>query len=145
MAADPAGRGAGQRRSPLALLTRRLLKPVWPDGAYLASLTLALIFLTYPALGFVNRFEFHEEVLVVPLLLLAFLWLETGRLRWMSVALLLALLCKEDVGLTVAAFGLFVAWRQREAGGSGSLGPRSGCLVVGCAAGDHPRLSRRAF
>lgn len=99
---------------PLALLTKRLVKPAWPDGAHLASLALGLIFLTYPALGFVNRFEFHEEVLVVPLLLLAFLCLETGRLRWMSVVLLLALLCKEDVGLTVAAFGLFVAWRQRD-------------------------------
>ena len=99
---------------PLALLTRRLLKPSWPDGAHLASLVLALVFLTYPALGFVNRFEFHEEVLVIPLLLLAFLCLEARRTRWMSAALLLALLCKEDVGLTVAAFGLFIAWRQRD-------------------------------
>ena len=99
---------------PLALLAKRLLKPVWPDGAHLASLALALIFLTYPALGFVNRFEFHEEVLVVPLLLLAFLCLEARRSRWMSAALLLALLCKEDMGLTVAAFGLFIAWRQRD-------------------------------
>ena len=131
---------------PLALLTRRLLKPSWPDGAYLASLVLALVFLSYPALGFVNRFEFHEEVLVVPLLLLAFLCLETRRPRWMSAALLLALLCKEDVGLTVAAFGLFVAWRQRDSRRIGyRLGHDRRRLVACCAAGDHPSLSRRAF
>ena len=99
---------------PLALLTRRLVKPAWPDGAHLASLAIALIFLTYPALGFVNRFEFHEEVLVVPLLLGAFWALETRRLRVMSLALALAMLTKEDVGLTVAAFGLWAWWCGRQ-------------------------------
>ena len=94
---------------PLALLARRRLSV----NPYLLSLVLALIFLTYPALGFVNRFEFHEEVLVVPLLLAAFLALESRRAGWMSLALLLALLCKEDVGLTVAAFGVFAWWRAR--------------------------------
>ncbi len=57
---------------PLALLARRRLRPHWPQGAHLAALLLAAIYLTYPALGFVNRFEFHEEVFAVPLLLLAF-------------------------------------------------------------------------
>ncbi len=97
---------------PLALLARRRLS-VTPR---LLSLLLALIFLTYPALGFVNRFEFHEEVLIVPLLLAAFLALEARRAGWMSLALLVALLCKEDVGLTVAAFGLFAWWRARSFG-----------------------------
>lgn len=92
---------------PLALLARRRIAAT----PRLLSLALALIFLTYPALGFVNRFEFHEEALAVPLLLAAFLALETRRAGWMSLALLLALFCKEDAGLTVAAFGLF-AWRR---------------------------------
>ncbi len=99
---------------PLALLARRQLLPHWPQGAHLAALLLAGIYLTYPALGFVNRFEFHEEVFAVPLLLLAFWALEARRLGWMSLALLLALLTKEDVGLTVAAFGLW-AWRRGRA------------------------------
>ncbi len=98
---------------PLALLARRRLLPHWPQGAHLAALLLALIYLTYPALGFVNRFEFHEEIFAVPLLLLAFWALEARRLGVMSVALLLALLTKEDVGLTVAAFGLWAWWRGR--------------------------------
>ncbi|MEZ4767156.1 MAG: DUF2079 domain-containing protein [Caldilineales bacterium] len=100
---------------PLAVLARRRISAT----PYLFSLVLALIFLTYPALGFVNRFEFHEEVLVVPLLLAAFLALDMRRSGWMSLALLLALLCKEDVGLTVAAFGLFAWWRARAASGNG--------------------------
>lgn len=98
---------------PLALLARRRLLPHWPQGAHLAALLLALIYLSYPALGFVNRFEFHEEVFAVPLLLAAFWALEARRLVVMSLALLLAMLTKEDVGLTVAAFGLWAWWRGR--------------------------------
>jgi uncharacterized membrane protein len=98
---------------PLALLARRQLLPHWPQGAHLLALLLALIYLTYPALGFVNRFEFHEEVFAVPLLLLAFWALEARRPGVMSLALTLALLTKEDVGLTVAAFGLWTCWRGR--------------------------------
>lgn len=97
---------------PLAWLTRRLLLPHGPGGAHLLALLLALAYLAAPALGFTNRFEFHEEVLAVPLLLLAFWWLENERPWPMSAALLLATLCKEDVGLTVAAFGLWAAWRK---------------------------------
>jgi uncharacterized membrane protein len=98
---------------PLALLARRQFLPHWPRGAHLAALLLALIYLSYPALGFVNRFEFHEEIIAVPLLLLAFWALEARRLGVMSVALLLAMLTKEDVGLTVAAIGLWSWWRGR--------------------------------
>lgn len=101
---------------PLALLARRRLQEVWPQQAHLAALALALIYLTYPALGFVNRFEFHEETLAVPLLLAAFYWCETKRLGWMNAALALTLLVKEDAGLTVAAFGLWLVWRSRGSG-----------------------------
>ncbi|MFZ2486977.1 MAG: DUF2079 domain-containing protein [Anaerolineae bacterium] len=98
---------------PLALLARRRLWLFWPRTAHLAALLLALVYLTYPALGFINRFEFHEEVLAVPLLLAAFYWLDSGRTGWMSVALALTLLVKEDAGLTVAAFGAWIWWRSR--------------------------------
>ncbi|MEA3335914.1 MAG: DUF2079 domain-containing protein [Chloroflexota bacterium] len=98
---------------PLVALARQILTPLWPRGSRVSSLVLAALFLTYPALGFVNRFEFHEEVLVVPLLLLAFWALEAERPGILCVSLFLSLLCKEDIGLTVAAFGLFVWWRKR--------------------------------
>jgi uncharacterized membrane protein len=57
-------------------------------------------------------------VFAVPLLLVAFWALEARRLGWMSLALLLAMLTKEDVGLTVAAFGLWTWWRGRKEIGS---------------------------
>ena len=98
---------------PLALLARHRLQASWPEQAPLAALGLALIYLTYPALGFVNRFEFHEETLAVPLLLTAFWLHEVKRRGWLSMTLLLVLLVKEDAGLTVAAFGLWMAWRGR--------------------------------
>jgi uncharacterized membrane protein len=107
---------------PLALLAHRRLLLHWPQGAHLAALLLAAIYLTYPALGFVSRFEFHEEVFAVPLLLAAFWALEARRLGTMSLALALALLTKEDVGLTVAAFGLWVWWRERRGDGSRTCG-----------------------
>lgn len=96
---------------PLAWLARRRLLSAWPEAAHFFALLLAVIYLTYPALGFVNRFEFHEEALAVPLLLLAFCFLDKQRLGAMSLTLLLTLLCKEDMGLLVAAFGAF-AWQR---------------------------------
>ncbi|MEI2691384.1 MAG: DUF2079 domain-containing protein [Anaerolineae bacterium] len=131
---------------PLALLARRQLQPHWPQGAHLAALLLAAIYLSYPALGFVNRFEFHEEVFAVPLLLLAFWALEARRPGVMSLALLLTLLTKEEVGLTVAAFGVWAWWRgrglqhpvtlsgsDRQPREGGRLGPMKTVQAVGLA------------
>jgi uncharacterized membrane protein len=132
---------------PLALLARRRLLPHWPQSAHLAALLLALIYLSYPALGFVNRFEFHEEVFAVPLLLLAFWALEARRLGVMSLALLLAMLTKEDVGLTVAAFGLWAWWRGRSSpqrARSGDRPEHSAVPVTLSGSGTQPSPARDA-
>ncbi len=75
--------------------------------------TLALIFagvyLFYPLIGFVNRFDFHPLVFTIPLFLLAFDLLESDHTFWASVCILLALMLREDVGFTVFAFGLYAA------------------------------------
>lgn len=82
-------------------------------GSSAAGLVFALAYLMYPAVGYVNRFDFHWEATVIPLLLAAADWMEEGRLGWASACLALALLCKEEIGLTVAAFGLVAALRGR--------------------------------
>ncbi len=69
------------------------------------ALLFPLLYLLYPALGFINRFDFHAEAFTTPFLLVA-LWLwEEARYGWASLPLLLALSCREEVGLVIALWG----------------------------------------
>ncbi|WP_433545735.1 DUF2079 domain-containing protein [Streptomyces sp. CA-294286] len=67
--------------------------------------------------------DFHEIAFAVPLL--AFSAVALGQRRWWAGALWAAplLLVKEDLGLTLAAVGAYIAWqgwRERRAGGDGA-------------------------
>lgn len=93
---------------PLFVLARRKL------GSAGAGLVFALCGLFYPPLGFVNRFDFHFEVVAIPLLLAAYERLDAGDLRKSSWLLGAALLAKEEVGLVVAGFGLMAAVVHRK-------------------------------
>jgi uncharacterized membrane protein len=77
-----------------------------------AALACAAVYLLNPALGHLNLFEFHPEVLSTPALLFAFLALREGRVRRTLGFALLALLGKEDVALVVGTMGLY-AWTVR--------------------------------
>lgn len=57
--------------------------------------------------------QFHEVALALPLLALALEAYVEGRLRTAVVAGALLVFVKEDMGLTVFAFGLVLAWRFR--------------------------------
>ncbi|MDF9277203.1 DUF2079 domain-containing protein [Arthrobacter sp. EH-1B-1] len=57
--------------------------------------------------------QFHEVALALPLLALALEAYIEGRLRTAVVAGALLVFVKEDMGLTVFAFGLVLAWRFR--------------------------------
>lgn len=75
-------------------------------GEERSALLFALVYLLYPALGFINRFDFHALALAVPLLL-AGLWAwDSQRPALASLWLILALTCREEVGLTIAAWAL---------------------------------------
>jgi uncharacterized membrane protein len=78
-----------------------------------AGLVFASVYLLYPAVGYINRFDFHWEATVIPLLLAAATLVDEARLGWASLCLALALFGKEEIGLTVAAFGLVTALRGR--------------------------------
>lgn len=67
-------------------------------------------YLASPAVQWNVQGTFHPEQLVVPLLIGAFLLFARGRDRWALVLVVLALLAKEDVGLIVVPFGLFIWW-----------------------------------
>lgn len=77
------------------------------------GLLFPLLYLLYPALGFIVRFDFHAEAFATPLLLFG-LWLwEEARYAPASLALLLALSCREEVGLTIALWAALEALAAR--------------------------------
>lgn len=73
------------------------------------GLTIAFCALAYPPLGFLNRLDFHAEVIVVPLLIAAYERIDAHDLRKAGIFLGLALLGKENIGLSVAALALVIA------------------------------------
>jgi uncharacterized membrane protein len=77
------------------------------------AIAVAACALLYPPLGFINRFDFHFEVFALPMLVAAYERLDAEDLRGATLWMGLALLAKEDAGLTVAALGLFVAVMHR--------------------------------
>jgi uncharacterized membrane protein len=89
-------------------------------GGSLAGLAVAAAYLAFPALQWAAVWSFHPETLAAGFLGLAALAADRQRWRAMAGWLLLALLCKEDVGLVVAGFGALL-W----ATGHASVGRRT--------------------
>lgn len=80
------------------------------------ALTIAFCALAYPPLGFVNRAEFHAEVIAVPLLIAAYERMDANDLKIAGIFLGLALLGKENIGLSVSALGLLTAFYHKHWG-----------------------------
>lgn len=94
---------------PLYLLVRR-----WADGRGWLGLLVVAVYFMSPALEGVVISDFHEVAPAPLFLLWALYWLEERRVVWGTVALVMALACKEDVALTVSAVGLATALRSKE-------------------------------
>jgi len=92
---------------PLYRLARRRLNSPW------LALAVAAAYLLYPAIGFTERFDFHPEALAIPAFIAAFEALDHDDLKIASLWLLVPLLSKENLGFSVAAFGLYAALRER--------------------------------
>jgi uncharacterized membrane protein len=93
---------------PVFLLTRKYL-PEWPMFAAL----MAAAYLLSPALLGLNIFDFHPVSLATPLLLYAILALTYKRFVWFLIACVLACMCKEDIPLAVAVFGILLIWKYK--------------------------------
>ncbi len=78
------------------------------------ALAIAAVFFLFPALQYVNLFEFHEVSLAVPLLAFALCFMLQRRTWPLLICLGLALLAKEEIGIAVAAFGAYMALAQRQ-------------------------------
>ncbi|MFA6033569.1 MAG: DUF2079 domain-containing protein [Myxococcota bacterium] len=73
-----------------------------------AGVALSAVFLLHPSLGYTNIFDFHPEILLVPLFTFAFYFLRHGGINKALLCILLALMVKEEVAITVGAFGVYI-------------------------------------
>ena len=78
-----------------------------------AGLAFAIAYLLYPATGWLTLNEFHPVAFACPLLLYAFWFLDEDRLFAFGLFAAVAITTKEEVGLTVASFGLWYAFSRR--------------------------------
>ena len=95
---------------PVYLLAKHKL-----DSTFL-GLAFGLLYLFYPPVGFVNRYDFHPVATVIPLFLWAVYLIERDRYWTAAVPLALALVCKEDIGVTVSALGVYLAVCRKRPG-----------------------------
>ena len=70
-------------------------------------------YLIYPPTLYVNLTDWHEIALAPPLLAFAIWFMLNNRYRWMLAMLLVALLVREEIGLIVSAFGLYLVLVHR--------------------------------
>ncbi|MFA5505321.1 MAG: DUF2079 domain-containing protein [Vulcanimicrobiota bacterium] len=74
------------------------------------SLVVAGVYLAHPAVGFLNRFDFHPVAVMAPALLFAVLYLEEAKPIPYTLALLATLACTEAAGFTVIALAVTALW-----------------------------------
>ncbi|HEX6664348.1 MAG TPA: DUF2079 domain-containing protein [Gaiellaceae bacterium] len=92
---------------PVFLLARKHL------ASTRAGLGFALVYLLYPATGWLTLNEFHPVALATPLLLVAFWYLDEDRLLPFALFAVAASACKEEIALVVAGFGVWYAFAHR--------------------------------
>ncbi|KAM3096249.1 DUF2079 domain-containing protein [Phormidesmis sp. 146-35] len=80
--------------------------------------TIALTYLLYPLLFNLNLFDFHPEVIALPLILTSVWAARSDRVGWFTVCIILSLGCRDALSLTVAAMGfwLLVFEKKRKCG-----------------------------
>ncbi|WP_392531730.1 DUF2079 domain-containing protein [Nostoc sp. C117] len=72
------------------------------------AVAIAFVYLLYPLVFNVNLFDFHPEVIAIPLLLTAVLAAQLGQVGWFCLNIFLVLGCKAVLSLTVAAMGVWL-------------------------------------
>ena len=72
------------------------------------AMAIATAYLLYPVVYNANLFDFHPEVIAVPLLLSAVLAARLENIAWFCVCIILTLGCKAVLSLTVVAMGIWL-------------------------------------
>jgi len=100
--------GIGLAVPPLFWLTQKISR----SGSL--AVGLCLLYLSGPFLNAMSVFDFHPEVLAIPLFLWGLWFLETGRPRIFLATCLLALSLKEDVPIALTALGAVLVFQKPE-------------------------------
>jgi uncharacterized membrane protein len=79
----------------------------------LAAVAIALLYLLYPALQQAVAIDFHAVTFTASFLLFTLYFMYTRRTGWLLVFALLSILCKEEIGIVIAMFGLWSMVFQR--------------------------------
>jgi uncharacterized membrane protein len=90
---------------PLWALARRRLDAGW-------AAVIAVAYLLYPAVGYVNLYEFHPPAFAAFFLAVMWYYFSVRRFLPFLAAAVLSMLCQENVFLAVGMCGL-LAWRQK--------------------------------
>lgn len=98
--------GLGSAAFPLFWIARQRL------SGQVVPLMLSLCYLAYPALGFLNLYDFHPIAFSIPLLLVAYWALMQKRTGLFWVCVLLALATKEELVVPIGAWGLTCLLRR---------------------------------
>ena len=92
---------------PLYLLANKILNSK-------TALAVTAAYLLYPALHWVNWFDFHPIAFLAPFFIAAFYFYEEKKYWWMALFLMLAASTQEDAVLVVLFFGLYLLFFRKE-------------------------------
>jgi len=70
------------------------------------GLAIVFIYLIYPAVGYVNLFEFHPQTIAIPFLVFAYYYFEKDNFKMFVIFMSLSLICQENIALIIALFGV---------------------------------------
>lgn len=79
-----------------------------------AGLVFSALFLLYPALHGINRFDFHAAVLAVPFFFFSFHYAKENRYLQSGLSALIVLMCREEAALTIVVLALYLLWSNRK-------------------------------
>jgi uncharacterized membrane protein len=82
-------------------------------GSARAGVGFSLVYLLYPATGWLTLNEFHPVALATPLILFAFWFLDEDRLLPFAACAVTAALCKEEIPFVIAGLGIWYALARR--------------------------------
>ncbi|MEO6509304.1 MAG: DUF2079 domain-containing protein [Patescibacteria group bacterium] len=99
---------------PIFLLCKHLFKNFNAVPAGFIATFFSFLYLNYYPMQNTNISAFHAVVMVTPLFLWAAYFIETKRYKPALILLLLSMLGKENVALTVAMIGLYIALIKKE-------------------------------
>ncbi len=75
--------------------------------------TVCLIYLLYPLIFNVNLFDFHPEVIAIPLFFTAILTAKLNKFNWFIICIVLILGCKAVLALNIIALGIWLILGQK--------------------------------